>query len=97
MLTENLEVVTLDETRERLVTPAPVLIAEQEVALGTAAALRARPKSRRGWIDATRVLLVTVRRAQAPSTHDGSMTRRDYPKRYAFLEDACLACAMDRL
>jgi hypothetical protein len=97
MLTENLEVVTLDETRERLVTPAPVLIAEQEIALGTAAARRARPKTRRGWIDATRVLLASVRRAQAPSTHDGSMTRRDCPRRYTFLEDACLACAMDRL
>jgi hypothetical protein len=97
MLTENLELVTLDEAQERLVTQAPVLITEQEVALGTAVALRGRPKTRRGWIGATRVLLATVRRAQAPSTQGVSMARRDYPKRYGFLEDACLARAMDRL
>lgn len=97
MLNESLGLITLDEARERLVSPAPVLITEQEIALGTAAALRARLTSRRRWVGATHALLEAVHRALGPSTQDGRQTRRDYPKRYAFLENACLAREMDRL
>ena len=97
MLNENLELVTLDEELEQLVPPAPVLITEQEIALGTAAALRARPTTRRRWVEATHVLLAAVRRTFVPATQDGRQARRDYPKRYAFLENSCMARAMDRL
>ncbi|MFZ0905609.1 MAG: hypothetical protein WAN71_17435 [Mycobacterium sp.] len=97
MLNENLELVTLDEDLEQLVSPAPVLITEQEIALGTAAALRSRPTTRRRWVEPTHVLLAAVRRTLVPSTQDGRQTRRDYPKRYAFLENSCMARAMDRL
>jgi hypothetical protein len=97
MFNENLGLITRDEAQEQLVSPAPVLITEQEIALGTAAALRARPTTRRRWVEATHVLLAAVHRTLVPSTQDGRQTRRDYPKRYAFLENACLAREMDRL
>jgi hypothetical protein len=88
---------TLDEARERLVSPAAVLISEQEVVLGTAVALRARPKTRRRWFETTKVLLAAMQRSLAPSTQEGRPVRREYPKRYAFLENACMAREMDRL
>ena len=88
---------TLDEARERLVSPAQVLISEQEVALGTAVALRARPKTRRRWFEAINVLRAAMQRSLTASTQEGRPVRRDYPKRYAFLENACMAREMDRL
>src|ERR1700722_19141007 len=104
MLTENTAVITLDEAqesvdeaRERLVSPAPVLISEHEVALGTAVALRPRPKTRRRWFETTKVLLAAMQRSLAPSTHEGRPARREYPKHYAFLENACMAREMNRL
>jgi hypothetical protein len=97
MITENIAVIALDETRERLVSPAPVLISEHEVVLGTAVALRARPTTRRRWFEATHVLLAAVQRSLAPSKHEGRPVRRDYPKRYAYLENACMAREMARL
>ena len=104
MLTKTIAVITLneagetlDEAQERLLAQGPVLISELEVALGTAAALRARPKNRRRWFEATQVRLAAMRRSPAPSTHEGRPARRDYPKHYAFLENACMAREMDRL
>jgi hypothetical protein len=88
---------TLDEAQERLVARGPVLISELEVALGAAAALRARPTIRRRWFEATHVRLAAMRRSLAPSTHEARPARRDYPKRYAFLEDSCMAREMGRL
>jgi hypothetical protein len=88
---------TLDEARERLVSPAPVVISEQEVVLGTAAALRPRPKTRRRWFEAVNVLRAAMQRSLAPSTQETRPVRREYPKRYTFLENACMAREMDRL
>ena len=104
MITENIAVITPDEAREtpdedreRLVSPAPVLITEHEVALGSAVALRARPTTRRRWFERINVLLAAMRRSPARSTHEGRPVRRDYPKHYAFLENACMAREMGRL
>ena len=104
MLTETVAVITLDEDREtldedreRLVSPAPVLISEQEVALGTAVALRARPTARRRWLQATHVLRAAMQRSLARSTQEDRPVRRDYPKRYTYLENACMAREMHRL
>jgi hypothetical protein len=104
MLTENIAAITsdearetLDEARERLASPAPVLITEQEVVLSTAVALRAQPTTRRRWFEPINVLLAARQRSLAPSTKEDRPVRRDYPKRYAFLENACLAREMDRL
>lgn len=79
----------------KAVPPAPILITEQAVAFGTTVA-RGAPTTTQRWIDATRVLLATVRRMHTPSTR-GDQRSRYYPKHYAFLEDACLAREMDRL
>ncbi|HEY2198643.1 MAG TPA: hypothetical protein VGH69_13265 [Mycobacterium sp.] len=104
MLTENMAVrtpdeapETLDEARERLVSPAPILISEQEVVLGTATALRARPATRRRWFEAINVLRAAMQRSPVRSTQEARPVRRDYPKRYTFLENACMAREMDRL
>ena len=104
MLTENMAVLTSgearetpDEARERLVSPASVLISEQEVALGTAVALRAQPTTRRRWFEAINALRAAMQRSLAPSTQEARPVRRDYPKRYTFLENACMAREMDRL
>lgn len=104
MLTENIAVITsdearetLDEARERLVSPAPVLISEHEVVLSTAVALRARPTTQRRWFEAVNVLRAAMQRSLAPPAQEARPVRRDYPKRYAFLENACMAREMDRL
>jgi hypothetical protein len=104
MLTENIAAKSVDEAqealeeaRERLVSAAPVVISEQEVALGTAAALRARPKTRRRSFGAFNVLRGAMQRPLAPSTQETRSVRREYPKRYTFLENACMAREMDRL
>jgi hypothetical protein len=38
-----------------------------------------------------------MRRSLASSTQDARPVRRDYPKRYTFLENACMAREMGRL
>jgi hypothetical protein len=96
MLTENLVVITPDEAPERLASPAPVLISEHEVALATAIALQPRPKPRGRWVKANQALVAAVQRALTPATGERP-ARRDYPRRYAFLENACMAREMERL
>jgi hypothetical protein len=97
MLNDNVAVITLEEADERLISPAPVLITEQQVALGTAAALRSRPNPRRRWIEASRLLLGAFHSTRIPSTRGGPLEGHRYPKHYGFLEDACLAREMQRL
>jgi hypothetical protein len=97
MLTDNQTVITTDESRERLAPQAPVLISEHEVALATAMALHTRPPARQRWIGATQGLLAAVQRSFiAPARHDRPV-RREYPKHYVFLENACMAREMGRL
>jgi hypothetical protein len=97
MITEELPVTTLDEDRERLVSPAPVLISEREVMLGTAIALQPVPAKPRRRFEAIYGLLSAARRSLATTSRDERPVRRDYPKRYSYLEDACMARAMERL
>ena len=97
MVTQNLADVTADEARERLVSPAPALISEHEVALATAIALQTRPPARRRWLAATHGLRAAVQRLFAASPDGDRPVRREYPKRYAFLENACMAREMERL
>jgi hypothetical protein len=78
-------------------SPAPVLITEQEVAFGTAAAVRARPTTMRRCIDATPVVVSAIHRMFTTGAADARRARRDYPKHYVFLEHACMAREMDRL
>ena len=97
MLTQNLTHVTADEARERLVSPAPALISEHEVALATAIALQTRPPARHRWLGTTHGLRAAAQRLFAASPHGDRPVRREYPKHYAFLENACMAREMGRL
>jgi hypothetical protein len=97
MLNENLGLIPVDEALEQLVAPAPVLITEHEIALGTAAVLQGRPTTRRRWVEASRAWFAAAQRTLVQPTQEGRQTRRDYPKRYAFLETSCMAREMDRL
>lgn len=97
MLTENLAVITSDEARERLVPPAPVLISEHEVALATAIALRTAEPTRPIWAEASQAVLGALRRTFASSAQSGRPARRDYPRHYSYLENACMAREMARL
>ena len=69
----------------------PVLITEQEVLFGTAAALHPA-KTRRGWL--ARVFL---RGASVTSSEEAKPKRRHYPPRNHFLEDSLMAREMLRL
>ena len=74
------------------VSSAAVLITEQEVLFGTAAAAPARRES------ISRRFAASMRRIFAVSAHTSSRPRRtDVPKRYEFLERALMAREMDRL
>jgi hypothetical protein len=79
------------------VTSAPVLITEQEVAFGTAAAVRTRPMTTRWWTATTSVVLAAIHRMVATVASGAGPARRHYPKHYTFLEHACMAREMDRL
>jgi hypothetical protein len=79
------------------VTSAPVLITEQEVAFGTATAVRARPTTPRWWTATNSVVLGAIHRMVATVASGAGPARRHYPKHYTFLEHACMAREMDRL
>ena len=75
-----------------VVTQAPVLITEQEIAFSTAAAVRLRPaKTRRGLMAVLRGIFVN-------STANEEKPRRHYPpRRSSFLEHAAMTREMRRL
>ena len=83
----------------RPTSPAPadkaasteVLITEQEVLFGTAAAVPARRES------ISRRLFPSVKQAFAVWADASRPKRGDYPRRYEFLERALMAREMDRL
>jgi len=69
-----------------------VLITEQEVLFGTAAALPARRRRH-----TSRRFGASMRRMFAVSAHTSRPRSGDYPKRYEFLERALMAREMGRL
>lgn len=68
----------------------PTLITEQQVLIGSAAAL-ASPRARRNLRNTVRSLFVR------PEATEGPARPRRYPKRYDFIEDAAMSRMMDRL
>ncbi len=73
----------------------PILITEQEVALGTAAALAVPRTTTRRWIEAIRVVVVAIGRFSL-TTHS-RQARRRYPAHIDFLEDGLMSREMHRL
>jgi hypothetical protein len=83
----------------RPTSPAPpdqaasteVLITQQEVLFSTAAAVPARRES------AVRRFVASLSRIWAVSAPESRPRRRDYPRRYEFLERSLMGREMDRL
>jgi hypothetical protein len=80
-----------------VVRPAPILITEKEVLFSTAAAVPVRPTTTRWWPAATRSFLTAMHEMLLTSWVDSREPRRDFPRRYEFLEYSCMAREMDRL
>ena len=85
------------ESSPQVELPAPVLITVQEVAFSTAAAMPVRPTTLRHWAGAPSVVVTAMCRMLPTSTPDVRASRGNYPKRYSFLEHACMSREMDRL
>jgi len=79
------------------VPPAPILISEKEVVLGTAAAMPLRPTTIRWWTKATRAVLAAVHPIALTFSGQGAPVRRDYPSRLEYLKNSRMAREMDRL
>ncbi len=75
-------------------SPKPVLITEQEVVLGTAAAVQARPGSLTWWTKATRFVVSAVDQTLPPSME--TPPRRHYPSRSSSLERSWVQREMSR-
>lgn len=86
-------------TRQHLdaASPAPVLISEHEVLFGTAAAVPVRPNTIHWWSELSSIALAAMHRLTLRSAPSGRQPRRDYPKRYGFLERSCMGREMLRL
>jgi hypothetical protein len=72
---------------------SPILITEKEVLFSTAAAVPVWPRTIHWWPAATHLVLAATHRMFL----HGVEPRQHHPKRYEFLERACLAREMDRL
>ena len=79
------------------VYPAPILISEHEVAFATAAAVPVRSPNARWWARAIHAVSTAAPGAVRTSTADSRPARRDFPRRYTFLENALMSREMDRL
>ena len=73
-----------------------VLVTEQEVIVGTAAAVPMRPSTIRRWSQMTYVVAAAWQRIFL-TTADARPARRYQPARYQFLESALMSREMDRL
>lgn len=79
------------------VSAPPILITEQEVALGSAAALGVRPKQVPWWNRVNLAVSAAARPSSAVASAKPRQKPRDVPRHYDFLEDALMAREMDRL
>ena len=77
--------------------PAPILITERAVAFATAAGLPVRFANARWWMRAIHAVSTTVAGTVQMSTAESGPVRRDFPRRYAFLESALMSREIDRL
>jgi hypothetical protein len=85
-------------TSETKSTGQQVLITEQQVLFGTAAALPLRQaKASRRWTEAVRAIAASLRAAFATSSDEARPKRRQYPPRTDFLHDSRMAREMMRL
>lgn len=87
---------TSSQEPTHLPTMAPTqLITEQQLQFSTAAAVALPPSRTRGIGDLVQVVAAKVRAAFARS--EKRPAKKDYPKRYGWIENAAMSRAMDRL
>jgi hypothetical protein len=79
-----------------VVAPAPTLITEKQVLFSTAAAVAVRPTTIRRWPNAMAAVRSVVGGMWTTSTADSREPHPHYPKRYEFLEQACMSREMSR-
>jgi hypothetical protein len=75
----------------------PILVTEQEVVFGTAAAVPLRPGIAHWWIRASHVVLQAIRRTSLTSTAKTRPARRHYPSRLTYLEHSYMKREIRRL
>jgi hypothetical protein len=85
------------EATVEAVYPAPILVTEHEVAFGTAAAVPVRSPNARLWTRPIHAVSTTVSGTVRTSTAESGPARRDFQRRYPFLENALMSRQMDRL
>jgi len=76
-------------------SPAPILITEQEVAFGTAAAVPFQPTTNPWWTDAIRVVAMAI--CWIFRMTGSLLARRRYPPRLDFLEGSITSRELHRL
>ncbi len=96
---------TTNQTQESETTPAPAveqstgtaaLITEQQVLLGSAAALAPAPAKPHFWSRAAHTVAAPVH-ALFARPEKQRRAQKHYPQRYAYLEHSAMSRAMDRL
>lgn len=78
-------------------SPPSILITSQEVVFATAAAVSAPSPTTPWWTRAIHAVNAAASGMVRPSTADSRPARRDYPRRYTYLENALMSREMDRL
>jgi hypothetical protein len=79
-------------------SPTPTLITEAEVVFSSAAAVSSpRTRTTGRLTDATRIVAAAVRGMFLTSSAHPRPTRRHYPQRFSYLEDALMTRQMHRL
>jgi hypothetical protein len=87
------DVVAVAESTIEAVSAAPVLITEREVAFATAAAVPVPSPTTRRWTKAIHAACGVFLAAVG----DSHPARRNYPRRYLYVENPRMAREMDRL
>jgi hypothetical protein len=92
-----LDVVPGVEATPEAVSSAPTLITEQQVAFATAAAAPVPSPTTRWRAKSIHAVRAAASSMLRTSRADARRPRSDYPRRSAYLENARMARAMDRL
>ena len=88
---EHSDVVETQVAETAIESQSAVLITEEEVVFGTAAAIPVQPtRIATRWLAAVRQMVAGLKANDRPK-------RRYYPRNYGFLEASCMSRAMDRL
>lgn len=94
---DHLDVVSGVEATLEAASSAPTLITEQQVAFATAAAAPMPSPTVRWWAKTIHAVRAASSSMLRTSRAEAQRPRSDYPRHYAYLENARMAREMDRL